>query len=282
MKLKLKKFTTGINVGFFKAEAEFEAPETSELNRLEVQEGDLIDTTIDITREPKVIKMVTVSEESDKIYLPDPDSDPSSGSLDIQKKLKEEQSKRESLSDDLINRIKKCQRGGTKNTRQRNADKWEKLCEEAIRLVFSNDFSSLVVSRHASAKWYKFKKNIRDIVISVNPKTSSKSTFWYDLKREGTKLIVFECKNYRKASTEAHISQLHRYLSLRGGRDFGILLTRVEADKSAYEAIHRYKEDKYRILIFDQAKIITLLDSFAKYGMVEDFFDKEIQKFSFL
>ena len=214
------------------------------------------------------------------------------------RKVQEEIKKRESLkkqreeeANKLLARLnrRRCNAGGKdRRTRNLNAQKFEKICLDIIKLTLKNEFHNITIKRHPKPIRVKgYKSKVRDISLLNNPKNyENQSNIWNLIRRwYGSKIIVFDCKNYSTKIKNKEIYQLYEYLD-RGeetasgkrlgsgeiGR-LGIILSRNgRYDASAATALKRIKDDGYKVWILTDKDLTSMLNMYISKGSAERVF----------
>jgi hypothetical protein len=139
---------------------------------------------------------------------------------------------------------------------RKDAKKLEKLCEDALQLLFAKD---LLGWRSQSAIEHGFQRV--DVVARLQP---SRSAFWATLSADfRTRYIVFEFKNYTAKITQDQVFTTEKYLFTSALRSVAIIVARSGASGSANRAIQG--------ALREQGKLILCLDVSEFCGMLRGF-----------
>jgi len=246
-------------------------------------------------------RIISAKAKIDNPYAPDlhkslekpevvepPEIDIQKKEIKLEKNLQEQRGKR---ANELLSRLsrRRCNAGGKGQKRKnKNAQKFEKICRDIVELTLEREFHNITIVPHPKPIKVKgYKSKIRDISLLNNPKDfKNQSNIWNLILRDyGSKIIVFDCKNYSTKITSREIYQLYEYLD-RGEDDgeigrLGIILSRNgRYDASAATALKRIKHDGYKIWIFTDKDLKEMLDMYILKGSAEEVFSRKYTEFS--
>jgi hypothetical protein len=136
------------------------------------------------------------------------------------------------------------------------AQKFEKLCREALRLLFDKD---LFGWRSQSDIEQGFQRV--DVIARLQP---SESAFWSTLSADfRTRYVVFEFKNYTDPITQDQVYTTEKYLFTSALRSVAIIVAKNGAAESAYRAMRGgLREQGKLILCLSMAEFCGLLRGF--------------------
>lgn len=136
------------------------------------------------------------------------------------------------------------------------AQKFEKLCEEALRLLFAKDF---VGWRSQSEIEQGFQRV--DVIARLQP---THSAFWATIAADfRTRYVVFEFKNYTDPITQDQVYTTEKYLFTSALRSVAIIIAKNGVSKSAERAMHgALREQGKLILCLSMTEFCGLLKGF--------------------
>jgi len=136
------------------------------------------------------------------------------------------------------------------------AHKFEKLCEEALRLLFDKD---LLGWRSQSDIEQGFQRV--DVIARLQP---AQSAFWSTLSADfRTRYVVFEFKNYIDPITQDQVYTTEKYLFTSALRSVAIIIAKNGAGESADRAMRgALREQGKLILSLSMAEFCALLRGF--------------------
>jgi len=193
--------------------------------------------------------------------------------------------KREQEVNELLKQLKECKTGSKPAPDgERYCDKFEKIAESIVRLVFVNDYKTIQLKRHFQKPEFDgFDENITDLCLSNYP--ISQNSFWelVLVKKYNCNEIVFECKNVSAPIDAKHVYQLFGYLTTGTGR-FGVILCRnkKKIHGSATRAIEKIQKLKpsHCVLVFDDGDLAKMLDVYKNGNSLENYFLGKNQDFN--
>jgi hypothetical protein len=194
-------------------------------------------------------------------------------SLEQDQKAKQQ---RQTTGDSLLIRLGGC-KSGTETWRD-----YQQICFDLIKLTFKADLSSDPGWEERSEYIKGLKGLRRDITILNHP--LNKSGCWIRFRDEdlNCKMIVFDCKNYKRKQSisELEIYQLYGYLDPRTIGKLGVILSRHgKLDPSAKTARRRLLQDGYEILVLKDSDLEEWIQVYIDYGSVESFFSTKYREF---
>ena len=136
------------------------------------------------------------------------------------------------------------------------AQEFEKLCEEALRLLFDKD---LLGWRSQSEIEQGFQRV--DVIARLQP---TQSAFWSTLAADfRTRYVVFEFKNYTGPITQDQVYTTEKYLFTSALRSVAIIIAKNGAAQSAERAMRgALREQGKLILCLRMAEFCALLRGF--------------------
>lgn len=126
---------------------------------------------------------------------------------------------------------------------RRNADKFEELCTEILKVLFSDDLALWKAQEKSNRDLYRF-----DLVCRI--KDNITTGFWNLLEnRFNSKYIVFEYKNYSKKITQKEIYTTEKYLYLKALRSVAFIISRKGANSNAEIAMRGCLRENGKLII---------------------------------
>ena len=149
---------------------------------------------------------------------------------------------------DLQEKLRKIQAGD-------DAQKYEKLCEEIMRYLFSENLEFFNPQRTSNDGLYRF-----DYCAKI--KYGNTNEFFDTIKNFfQTKYIVFEFKNYTDEITQKEVYTTEKYLYEKALRKVAIIVSRKGADANAKKAIRgSLRESGKLIICLSDENINKLID----------------------
>ena len=141
------------------------------------------------------------------------------------------------LSVDWQERLRKVKPG------KDDANKYEVLCDEIVKYLFSNNIEFLGTQKKANDGLYRF-----DDCGKI--KTESTSEFFSTIQQFfNTKYIVFEFKNYQNVITQKEIYTTEKYLYEKALRKVAIIISRKGMDENAKKAVRGSIREQGKLII---------------------------------
>ncbi len=175
----------------------------------------------------------------------------------------------------LKQRLDSCKAGDKKDpmTDRKYSEIYEEICEDVLSLCLSNDIENLKITpQQRVAKLPSQSYRRLDLECWNNP--TDNSSLWSELKNSPlmhSSVLIFECKNLSKPLDDYHIFQLFMYLGPHRTK-FGIILSRSgEKAGLANEALIKFYQLGYVILVFNDSDIKEMLDNYVA-GVSQDIF----------
>lgn len=159
-----------------------------------------------------------------------------------------EQSQSTDSKIDLQERLRKIQAGA-------DAQKYEKLCEEIMRYLFSENLEFFDSQKVSNNGLYRF-----DYCAKI--KHGNTNEFFDTIKSFfRTKYVVFEFKNHREEITQKEIYTTEKYLYEKALRKVAIIVSRKGADTNAQKAARgSLRESGKLIICLSDENINKLID----------------------
>lgn len=156
---------------------------------------------------------------------------------------------KETLHEDLINRIKQWDPSKKENTL------YEKLCTDVIKYLFDGDLSLWKEQQKSNDDVFRF-----DLICKIKDGTNKE--FWGMAEKYfGTKYIIFEFKNYNEQITQKEIFTTEKYLYLKALRGIAIIVSTKGTDKNADKAIRgTLRENGKLIISLTNKDLITMIE----------------------
>jgi hypothetical protein len=141
--------------------------------------------------------------------------------------------------------------------------KYEKLCVEVLRLLFSDYLDIWSEQQKSNGDLYRF-----DLICKI--KQNVDDEFFSTLNKYfNTKYVVFEFKNYTSEITQKEIYTTEKYLYEKALRKVAIIITRNGLDKNAYTAT--------KGSLREQGKLIIALHDVDMLGMIHKYYEDKSQ-----
>ena len=124
---------------------------------------------------------------------------------------------------------------------KKDANLFEKKCEEALRYLFDTDLSGWSPQNSTDDTLHRF-----DLIARI----ISQNDFWRFIARDfKTRFAIFEFKNYAGPITQSEIYSKEKYLYTTALRTFAIIISRVGADKNAVTAMKGSLRESGKLII---------------------------------
>jgi Restriction endonuclease len=135
---------------------------------------------------------------------------------------------------------------------KKDAKAYEAICRDIISYLFGDDLRDV-----RSQKTTTDGINIYDLVYRVSPK----HPFWVTLTRDfRARVVLFECKNYRKPIGPMQVFTTERYLSASALRPICFVLSRKPPHQHAVHAASGAMRESGKLLVFlSDADLIKML-----------------------
>ena len=132
---------------------------------------------------------------------------------------------------------------------------FEKLCIDALRLVFSGELALWRQQQRSNNNLYRF-----DLICRI--KDNVPDSFWAMMDHHfNSKYVVFEFKNYTRQVTQKEVYSTERYLYRRALRNVAIMISSSGYDNHArWAAKGSLRENGKLILLLTVNDLIALLD----------------------
>jgi hypothetical protein len=138
---------------------------------------------------------------------------------------------------------------------EKDGPAFEKACQDAIEVVFDNEFNRWVRQNRVEEGFHKL-----DLLGLLNPKHD----FWVGLRNDfRTRYIVFEFKNYADKISQNEIYTTEKYLFSGALRTVAVMIARNGEDQGATRA--RYgalREHGKLIILLNQDELIKIIEEF--------------------
>ncbi len=171
-------------------------------------------------------------------------------------------SERLKRSKELSRELKECKPGieSWKN--------YEDVCLKILRCLFLPPFKEVKLQARSNGNLER-----RDAILPNN----QYSGFWQLIRNEfDSRHIVCEFKNGASGGQKNSLNQLRIYLSKPTIGRFGLLFVRTSPSKALMQAQRdAYEQSRVMILIFDDEKLMKLLNARAYLGEADDFLNNE-------
>ncbi|MDI5924556.1 hypothetical protein QBK93_07660 [Rhizobium leguminosarum] len=133
-----------------------------------------------------------------------------------------------------------------------HAEKYERLCEEAIRELFGGELGELKRQHRVADGFHR-----PDIIASIKPR----SDFWINLRNDfRSRYVVFEIKNYSGNISQDQIYTTEKYLFTNALRSIAIIIARNGEDAGAKHARQgALREAGKLMLVLDENDIVKML-----------------------
>lgn len=141
------------------------------------------------------------------------------------------------------------------NCPEANGPAFEKACQDAIEVVFDNEFNRWVRQNRVEDGFHKL-----DLLGLLNPKHD----FWVGLRNDfRTRYIVFEFKNYAEKISQNEIYTTEKYLFSGALRTVAVMIARNGEDRGATRARHgALREHGKLIILLTQDDLIKIIEEF--------------------
>ena len=121
------------------------------------------------------------------------------------------------------------------------AKEFEKLCEEALRLMFARDFAGWNAQARIDHGFHKM-----DLVARLTPD----ATFWVNVAHDfRTRYVVFEFKNYKGAITQSEVYTTEKYLFTSALRAVAVIVARSGISESATKAMNGALREQGKLIL---------------------------------
>jgi len=138
---------------------------------------------------------------------------------------------------------------------QKAAVSFEKLCEEALKLLFGGELAGWKTQPRIEQGFQRM-----DLIARLVPST----LFWVSLERDfRSRYIIFEFKNYKGPITQSEIYTTEKYLFTAALRSIAIVIARSGHSQSAALAMNG--------ALREQGKLILCLSLNELCGMLRDY-----------
>ena len=163
---------------------------------------------------------------------------------------------------DLQEKLRKIQPG------KENAYEYEKLCEEIMRYLFSENIEFFDAQRKSNDGLYRF-----DYCGKI--KHGNSNEFFDTIQKFfDTKYIVFEFKNYTEEITQKEIYTTEKYLYEKALRKVAVIVSRKGADENANKAARGSLREAGKLIIcLSDENINKLIDIKNNSGDPGDFLE---------
>ena len=153
---------------------------------------------------------------------------------------------------EYINKLKTCKSG------KNDSRKYEEVCEEIIRYLFSDTFYHMSSQHKTKDKHFRM-----DLICSFKAITESTHPFWQLLSRYyNTQFVVFEFKNYGNKIDQNLIYTTEKYLFNPALRNVAIIISRKGFSEAAtFAAMGCLKEHGKLILNITDDDLIKMLEA---------------------
>jgi hypothetical protein len=133
-----------------------------------------------------------------------------------------------------------------------NAIKFEKKCEEIIKVIFAGEVFSWSAQKKTKSTMHRY-----DLIGRIRSQTD----FWSTLQKHfNAKYVIFEFKNYSDTISQREIYSTEKYLYVKAMRTLAIIVSPNGADENAMEACRgALKEQGKVILSLTVAQILSML-----------------------
>lgn len=170
-----------------------------------------------------------------------------------------EQKIQQPYNDELQEKLRKIRPG------KEDATKYEKLCIEILKYLFSDDLEFIGEQRKSNDDLYRF-----DYCCKIKY-GDLKEFFDMIQKFFNTKYIVFEFKNYSKEITQKEIYTTEKYLYAKALRKVAVIISRKGADENAHKAARGCLRESGKLIIcLSDEEINELIDVKSKFGYPGD------------
>lgn len=160
---------------------------------------------------------------------------------------------------DLQERLRKIRHG------KEEARKYEKLCGEIIRYIFSDDLEFFEEQKESNDELYRFDYCGKIKHGKLNEFFNTIQNFF------NTKYIIFEFKNYSSEITQKEIYTTEKYLYEKALRKVAVIISRKGADANAHKAIRGcLRENGKLIICLSDEDINNLIDIKSTSGVPGD------------
>jgi hypothetical protein len=135
---------------------------------------------------------------------------------------------------------------------EKAAKEFELLCEEALKLLFDEDFTGWKRQARVDRGFHKL-----DLIARL----VSTASFWATLASDfRTRYVIFESKNYKGAVTQSEVYSTEKYLFTSALRSVAIIIARGGSGESAEKAMKgSLREQGKLILCLSMKELCDLL-----------------------
>lgn len=140
------------------------------------------------------------------------------------------------LGEDICRRLK-----GSKSGRGSPASVFEKICIEALKYLFDDDFINWTPQKRSHGNLHRF-----DLIARI----SSQNDFWMSMIADHrARYIIFEFKNYGNKITPIEVYTSERYLLPHAMRSTAIIISRKGASESAFRTMAGALRESGKIIL---------------------------------
>lgn len=151
--------------------------------------------------------------------------------------------------------------------------KYEKVCTDALKLLFSDYLSIWEEQQKSNDDLYRF-----DLICKI--KNDVNDDFFSTLNNYfNTKYIIFDFKNYTEQITQKEIYTTEKYLYDKALRKVAIIISRKGIDKNALKAIKgSLREQGKVILTLTDADLLVMINMYYKGDNPTDYLSMKLDK----